>query len=122
MQAKKSIGIVLLVAFALLASSVVCLASSQVGVMNDCSAGHGGAVAACPFMSVSIPALVTGATLVLLAFAIFLAIAVISGKQELAGISFASYERRRVRSRAAFFDPVISLISRGVLHSRVYSF
>ena len=122
MLTKKSIGIVLLVTFALLASSAICLASAQVNVMSDCSAGHGGAVATCPFMSVSIPALVTGATLVLLVFTIFLAVKVVSDKRESTVVSFASYKRRRTGSRATFFDPITGLISRGVLHSRVYSF
>ena len=122
MMARKIIGISALVAFVLLASSAVCLASVQVSAMNDCSTGHGAAAAVCPFMSVSIPAIATGATLAIVIILLFVAIETIVDTQALAGISFQTYNRRRTGFHASSFGPVISLISRGVLHSRVYDF
>lgn len=123
MTPKKVIGIFALVAFALLASSAVCLASAQVSAMNDCSTTHGGAAPMCPFMSVSVPAVAIGVTLAgLVAVVLSLIIQAAASKQNFSQVSFARYERRRAGSRAAFFDPVTSLISRGVLHSRIYSF
>jgi hypothetical protein len=122
MTMRKTTGTFLLLSFALLASSAVCLASLQVGAMADCSTGHGEASALCPFMSASIPTIASGSAIIFLVTVFFLVLGVLLGERESGAVSLRSYEQRKVESRAEFFDPVVGLISQGILHSRVYAF
>lgn len=115
---QKIAGIFALAAFALVAGSVVCLASGQPSVMADCGNQMNGA-AFCPFMSASIPT-VASAIVVLAAIFVIVATIRISVRPEAAALagranSFESPPR-------AFLDSTLELISRGVLHSRVFGF
>jgi len=121
---QKTLGIFILAVFALTAGSVICLAYNQPTMMNDCG-GHASESPACPFMSASIPtianasfdkgvSLLAAAVLVLLAGTFLLA----GNRREI-----FTYTRHRYGSGhlpASFLNPTLRLISRGVLHPRVF--
>ncbi len=121
----KTAGIIVLVAFALMAGSVVCFASAQVAPMGDCGNGMANAVSMCPFMSVSVPA-VTNVPTVALLVAFFLTVLVAFGFSIDDGYArkFFAYAEGWARDLAPGrrFDVVISMISDGVLHARTFGF
>jgi len=125
---EKIIGIVALVAFMLMAGSVICVASGQASMMDAC--GNGMTTGAmCPFMSVSIPAIANTsvATRILgLVAALTLIIGFViksSVENGYANKFFAmAHERTRNSAIGRHSDVVLNLISDGILHSRVFGY
>jgi hypothetical protein len=125
---RKILGILVFVAFALMAGSVVCLVTAQASVMGGCGGGMG-AAAMCPFMSASVPA-VTSATATMktlgLVLALFFAVgfAIKTSALNIYNGKIFAFARQRkgdlpIGQRS---NVVLNLISEGVLHSRVFDF
>ena len=128
MDTRKIFGVVVLIAFALTAVSVVCSATAQASVMGDC--GNGMAPAAiCPFMSASVPAVV-GVSPIMKVLGLMMALG--AAAIFMFGFSFANdrakklfisaYERKRDVVTGRRTDTVLNLISDGILHARVFNF
>jgi hypothetical protein len=122
---KSSLSLGVLVIFLLVAGSVACLAATQgMPMAANCGGGMASA-AACPFMTVSIPAVTAGLVARNLILVIGLLVA-IGFSVSVARDIDASNKRLFVFARAGDAptgrrsDVVLDLISRGVLHSRVF--
>ncbi len=118
----------MLFAFALTAGSVVCFASGQASVMHDCGDGMQTA-AACPFMSVSVPAIANITTAMkVLGFVTMLILimgfifGLLTGNNRVKKYLIFAYERKRDAVIGWCSDIVLNLISSGILHSRVFGF
>jgi len=123
---QKLIGIVVLTAFALMAGSVVCLASGQPAVMSDCGSGMTTATM-CPFMSASIPTIAAAsftkaAVTVLVLMLVFVAVAAYFEIVRRTSSTLSRYRRSPNRPPVSFLNATLRLISRGILHSRVFCF
>ena len=128
MDFRKLAGIALLVVFSFVAASIICLASDQANTMDNCSRpGSGPSV--CPFMSVSVPTVLTISgsmrqLTIMLAFAVStvaigLSLSNTDGKPNKLLVWMRQLVRQRLQGEPV--DTVIALISRGVLHSRVFT-
>ncbi len=125
---EKVIGMVALVAFTLMAGSVICLASGQANMMNSCGNGMTtGAV--CPFMSVSVQAIANTSTVTrILGFVVALLLVVGFVIRSFFENGHAdeflamAHEQARNSLIGRRSDVVLNLISDGVLHSRVFGF
>ncbi len=125
----KTAGIFILAAFSVMAVSVLCLASIQLNAMSDCSGSHG-LPAICPFMSASVPVvfnasfpieqIISALALMSVLFAVTIVLnkenaridQLLARARQLKAGSFNNYSR----------DNIVSLISNGILHSRVFAF
>lgn len=130
---RKTLGLIAMVAFLLFAGSVICLASGQPIVMTHCGdqmPSTGAAV--CPYMSVSISAIGANAfgkdLASLLLVAIVFALAVVlpyarnNNGNDRAALIARSYALRQGAPPASYLNATLSLISKGILHSRIYGF
>jgi hypothetical protein len=125
---EKVIGMVALIAFTLMAGSVICLASGQANMMNSCGNGMTTGVV-CPFMSVSVQAIASTSTVTrVLGFVVALLLVVgfvIKSSFENGhadGFFAMAHERTRDSAVGRRSDVVLNLISDGVLHSRVFGY
>lgn len=117
----------LLIAFALVAISVVCLASGQPTVMSDCGNQMTG-FALCPFMSASLP-MITVAFLgkemaAIIAIVLLVVVAAFAAAHRFHFKEMTSVYSRRNSERPSlsFLNPTLRLISQGILHSRVFDY
>jgi hypothetical protein len=125
---EKAIGIVVLVTFVLMAGSVICSASGQANMMNDC--GNGMTTGAmCPFMSISVPAVTNTATAtrvlgIMVALLLVVGFVVKSSFENGYADKFFAMARERTRDSAIgrHFDAVLNLISDGILHPRAFGY
>jgi len=117
------IGIIVLVSFALMAGSVVCFASGQANVMDNCGNGMTtGAI--CPFMSATVQAIAntSSAARILGLVALLLIVGFVSRHSSEDGRAekFLAIARERDPATGRRSDVVLNLISDGILHSRVF--
>ena len=124
----KTAGMIALVAFALMAGSVICFASGQASVMSDCG-GSMAPAGMCPFMSVSVPvitnavfAIRTLGLVVVLFFAARLLLRHSIADDYAKKFFIIARERKRNPVIGRRADAVLNLISDGILHSRVFGF
>jgi hypothetical protein len=123
---QKTISGLVLAAFFLVTVSVICLASGQPSAMTDC--GHQiSAGMMCPFMSVSIPAIVTASlgkamVMILVLVLMFIVVAVVNGNDHLERASLFRSRSGTGLPPVSFLNSTLKLISEGVLHPRVFSF
>ncbi len=123
---RRVMSLFIIVVLVLVAGSVVCFASGQPNIMMDCGNQMSGP-AICRFMSVSLPAIiavsVAGESALILILAAVFSIIVSFHKDNRRKIAALS---RRWHSQssppASFLNPVLRLISQGILHSRVFGF
>ena len=128
---EKAIGIVVLVAFTLMAGSVICFASGQANMMDTC--GNGGVSGAmCPFMSVSVSAVANTSPATRI-FGLVAALLLVVGfvfkfssengyANKLVALSGDGVHERRDLAIGRRSDTILNLISDGVLHSRVFGY
>ncbi len=114
---QKIVGAFVLAAFALMAGSAICLASGQPSVMTDCGSQMNGS-AMCPFMSASIPTVMS--VIVVLTF-VFVAIAAVVEDGRSESMALARYQNNSGPPPISFLDSTLKLISQGILHSRVFN-
>lgn len=114
-----------ILAFVLFAGSVVCLASGQPTMMTDCGNQMNNTVAVCPYMSASIPAISSTTFSKELASLIVLVVLVLTvmlyGVADRIALA-KSYELRPQAPPISYLNSTLNLISRGVLHPRIYGF
>lgn len=113
-----------LAAFALVAGSVVCLASGQPSVMVDCGNQMSEATI-CPFMSVALPTIATaslGKEVVLILTVVLAGIAVVRiiEADQRQDATLSRYWDSPDSPPISFLNFTVRLISQGVLHSRVF--
>lgn len=124
----KIVGTIALVAFVLMAGSVICFASGQASVMSNCGDSMA-PTAMCPFMSVSVPA-VTNAIFSMKLLGFVVALFFVAwfmfrhsfGDDYAKKLSLVTRERKRNSVIGRYSDIVLNLISDGILHSRVFGF
>ena len=120
------VGMIVLAAFTLMAGSVICFASGQASMMDNCGNGMTtGAV--CPFMSVSVQAVADASTVtrvlglvVALLFVVGFALKSSFENDYAEKFFTVAHERTRDSAIGRRSDVVLSLISDGILHSRVF--
>lgn len=123
-----------MVAFLLFTGSVICLASGQPTAMTHCGDQMPSATAeaVCPYMSVSIPAIGANAfgrdlaSLLLVVIVVALAVALPYARNnngnDRAALIARSYALRQGAPPISYLNATLDLISKGVLHSRIYGF
>lgn len=131
---RKTFGLMATVAFLLFAGSVICLASGQPIAMTHCGdqMPSTATAAVCPYMSVSIPAINATAfgkdlaslllIVIVAAFAVALPYARNNNGNDRATLIARSYTLRQGAPPASYLNATLDLISKGVLHSRIYGF
>ena len=121
---EKAIGIVVLVAFTLMAGSVICFASGQASVMNTCGNGSvSGAI--CPFMSASVSAVANTSSVarilgLVAALLLVVGFTLRSSFENGHAEKLFAFARERDLAIGRRSDVVLNLISDGILHSRVF--
>jgi len=126
MQGSKKIAAAFALAtFLLVAVSVICLASGQPSLMTDCG-GQMGGTAMCPFMSVSIPATIgdsfgKGIVFAFILLAVFAVALAIHRNDPSEIMALQQCRHSHDNPPISFSNSVLKLISKGILHSRVFS-
>jgi hypothetical protein len=126
---RRATGMVLLVSFSIVAASVLCLASAQANIMDNCSNPSGGATT-CPFMSASIPAVINISDsikqlVVVLAFTAALVatgLFLYNAKDKFGKLLIRMRQLERQRFQGKPVNTVLYLISQGILHPRIFAF
>ncbi len=127
MNTRKALGIIIFVSFAAVTASVLCLASAQPGAMENCGDMQG-TPTVCPFMSVSIPAVPNAYGSFMRQFATILAFGALAaaffvrnGKDRLDKLLLYIKAGRSTELYGRQANPILSLLSRGILHPRVFA-
>ncbi|MDE2019468.1 MAG: hypothetical protein KGJ13_03915 [Patescibacteria group bacterium] len=125
-RVRKIIGVAALLAVVLAAGSVVCLASGK-PMAPGCDNGTSGA-AACPFMTVSVPAVaapIAGrevAAFFMVVLAVVFSFGAAFSREHAGTVSVERMHMAGERFSAPLLNPVLQSISSGILHSRIYEF